>query len=282
MRESLVGFGHAVHIFLLLDGTAARVGRIDQFIGEPVDHRLAGAFPRILQQPANGQRLPTERIHFHRNLIVRAAHAPRLHFQKRLHVLDGLLENFQGIVVGLLGYLIHRAVKHTLRGRLLAFPHHRADELLHDVAGIDRIDRLRSPENKSFAWHCSLSLLTSLARPWAASRRTSNVPACGFPRPRHPAFRARCDTALRADPSRGRRARARWSAPAGCGQRRECTSSLQSNSSSAHALLCAARSLVSSAFACTRECTRRASPGSPPAQATSSSLSRLPGPSVLI
>src|SRR5260370_1148723 len=42
---------------------------------------------------------------------------------------------------------------------LLAFPHHRADELLHNVAGIDRIRRLRSPENESFAWHCSLSLL---------------------------------------------------------------------------------------------------------------------------
>src|SRR5437762_2043943 len=159
MRERLVRFRHAVHIFFLLHSPAARIRRIDQFIRELVYHGLARALPRILQQPANRQRLPAERVYFHGNLVVRATHAPRLYFQQRLHVLDGFLENFQRIVVGLLGHLIHRAVKHALRRRLLAFPHHRTDELLHDVAGVDRIGRLRSPENESFAWHCSLSLL---------------------------------------------------------------------------------------------------------------------------
>src|SRR5467141_5101079 len=282
MRECLVRFRHAVHVFFLLHRPAARIGRIDQLIRELVHHRLARALPRILQQPANRQRLPAERIHFHRNLVVRAAHAPRLHFQQRLHVLDGLLENFQRIVVGLLRHLIHRAVKHALRRRLLAFPHHRTDELLHDVAGIDRIGRLGSPENKSFAWHCSLSLLTSPLRPSAASRHTLNVPACDSPRPRRPAFRAPRDTARPADPSRGRRAPARSSAPAGCGRRREYKSSLQSHSSGERAPLCAAPSSVSSAFACTRECTLRASPGSPPARATSSSSGPLHVPFSLI
>src|SRR5207245_4085518 len=159
VRERLVRFRHAVHIFLLLHRSAARICRIDQLIRELVYHGLASAFPRILQQPANRQRLPPERVHFHRNLIVRSTHAPRLYFQQRLHVLDGFLENLQRIVVGLLRHLIHRAVKHALGRGLLAFPHHRADELLHNVAGIDRIGRLRSPEHKTFAWHCSLSLL---------------------------------------------------------------------------------------------------------------------------
>src|SRR5260370_3932499 len=75
-----------------------------------------------------------------------------------------LLETLQRIVVALLRHLIHRDVKPPLRRRLLAFPHHRADELLHDVAGIDRIGRLCSPEYKSFAWHCSLSLLQNSLR----------------------------------------------------------------------------------------------------------------------
>src|SRR5713226_7829426 len=295
MRECLVRFRHAVHVFLLLHRPAARIRRVNQLIRQLVHHGLTRALPRILQQPANRQRLPAERIHFHRNLVVRAAHAPRLHFQQRLYVLDGFLENLQGIVVGFLRHLIHRAVKHPLRRRLLAFPHHRADELLHDVAGIDRIGRLWSPENKSFAWHCSLSLLrnsfhaqplssclTSPPRPWAAPRRTSTVPACGSPRPQHPAFRERCHTARPADPSRGRRARARWSAPAGCGRRPEYTSSLQSHSSAERAPLCAAPSSVSSASACTRECTRLASPGSPPAPATSSSSGPLHVPFLLI
>src|SRR6266478_10224 len=159
MRERLVRFRHAVHVFFLFHRSAARIGRVDQLIRELVHHGLAGALPRILQKPANRQRLPPERIHFHWNLVVRAAHAPRFHFQQRLHVLDSLFENLQRIVVGFLRHLIHRAVKHALRRRLLAFPHHRADELLHNVAGIDRIGRLRSPENESFAWHRSLSLL---------------------------------------------------------------------------------------------------------------------------
>src|SRR5882762_4909628 len=191
MRESLVGFGHAVHVFLLLDGAAARVGRVDQFIREPVDHGLAGAFARILQEPANGQRLPAERVHFHGNLIVGAADAPRLYFQHRLYVLDGLLENLQRIIVALLGDLIHGAVKHALRGGLLAFPHHRADELLDQVAVIHRVRGLCAPGDDSFAWHVSRSLLNlsfatscflasflTSARPWAASLHTSSAPAC--------------------------------------------------------------------------------------------------------
>src|SRR4029077_10042229 len=159
VRESLVGFGHAVHIFLLLDGAAARVGRVDQFIRQPVDHGLAGPLARILQKPANGQRLPTERIHFHWNLIVGAAHAPGLHFQHRLYVLDRFLENLQRVVISLLGHLVHGAVKHALRGGLLAFPHHRANELLYQVAVVDRVGGLCAAAYDSFAWHVSRSLL---------------------------------------------------------------------------------------------------------------------------
>src|SRR5580704_1660575 len=88
VRKGLVRFRHAVNVFLLLDGAAASIRCVNQLIRELVDHRLARALARILQQPANRQRLPPEWIHFHRNLIVRAANAPRLHFQRGLHVLD--------------------------------------------------------------------------------------------------------------------------------------------------------------------------------------------------
>src|SRR6266849_1815576 len=159
VRERLVRFRHAMHVFLLLHCPAARIGCVNQFIRQLVHHRLDRPLPRILQQPANRQRLPPERIHFHRHLVVRAAHAPRLHFQRGFHVFHGLLENLQRVIVRLLRHLVHRAVKDPLRRRLFAFPHHRADELLHQVAGINRIDRLCPPENESFARHCSLSLL---------------------------------------------------------------------------------------------------------------------------
>src|SRR6202166_902430 len=81
MRESFVGFGHAMHIFFFLHGAAASVRSVDQLVSQLIDHGLARAFPRILQQPANGQRLPAERIYLHGNLVIRAAYTPRLYFQ---------------------------------------------------------------------------------------------------------------------------------------------------------------------------------------------------------
>src|ERR1700751_3099826 len=48
VRERLVRFRHAVHIFLLLDRSAARVGGVNQFVRQLVHHGLARAFPRIL------------------------------------------------------------------------------------------------------------------------------------------------------------------------------------------------------------------------------------------
>src|ERR1700722_7466001 len=55
-RESLVGFGHAVHVFLLLHRRAAPIGRIQQLIGQLVDHALFAAGAPVGDQPANGQR----------------------------------------------------------------------------------------------------------------------------------------------------------------------------------------------------------------------------------
>src|SRR5579872_2554285 len=43
VRERLVGFRHTVNVFLLLDGAAARIGRVNQLIRELVDHRFARA-----------------------------------------------------------------------------------------------------------------------------------------------------------------------------------------------------------------------------------------------
>src|SRR5437867_2765363 len=41
VRERLVRFRHAVHVFLLLDGPAARIGGVDQLIRQLVGHGLA-------------------------------------------------------------------------------------------------------------------------------------------------------------------------------------------------------------------------------------------------
>src|SRR5579859_5787617 len=60
MRERLVRYCHAVHVFLFLDGPAARICSVNQLVRQLVNHGLAGAIPRILQQPADRQRLPPE------------------------------------------------------------------------------------------------------------------------------------------------------------------------------------------------------------------------------
>src|SRR5690242_17997019 len=73
MRESLVGFGHAVNIFLLLDRRAATIGCVEQLIRELVDHSFFAATTAVTYDPANRQRSATIRIHFDRNLIVGAA-----------------------------------------------------------------------------------------------------------------------------------------------------------------------------------------------------------------
>src|SRR5260370_38901207 len=43
MRECLIGFRHAVHVFLLLDRPTARISSVNQFIRQLVDHGLARA-----------------------------------------------------------------------------------------------------------------------------------------------------------------------------------------------------------------------------------------------
>src|ERR1700733_657981 len=270
VRESLVRFRHAVHVFFLLHCSAASVCGVHNFFRQLFRHGLARARPQIKHQPVNRQRLPPERIHFHRNLVVRAAHASRLHFQRRLAVLNGLLEQLERVVIRLLRHLVHGVVENRLRRRALAVVHHARNKLLHQVAVIHRIARNLTPKNPTFAWHLFLLPLTSL-RLWAASRRISSAPACDFPLPRRPAFRESRDSARPADPSRGRRAPVRSNALEDCGRSRECKSSLPRCSSAARAPLSAARNLASSASACRRERTRRAFPDSLPAPGTSSS-----------
>src|SRR6266853_489836 len=193
VRERLVSFRHAVDVFLLLDRSATRVGRVNQFIGELVHHGLASAFPRILQNPANRQGLTAKWIHFDRNLIVRAAHTAGFYFQQGLGVFDRLFEKLQGVVVGFLGHLIHRAVKHALRRALLAVPHHRTDKLFHQVIGIDRVDFLLAAADESFTWHCSFAPKLSnfadfFCRSYASLFSNFDFPNSGFRYYAAPAF----------------------------------------------------------------------------------------------
>src|ERR1700734_3997713 len=68
VRESLVGLGHAVYVFLLLDGCATAIRRVEQLVRQLVDHALFATAAAVGQDPANCQRGATVGIDFDRNL----------------------------------------------------------------------------------------------------------------------------------------------------------------------------------------------------------------------
>src|SRR5450756_2403763 len=93
MGERLVGFGHPVRVFALLHRAAAQVGRIHQLVGELLFHRLAvAARAGVADEPADAERQAAIRVDLDRHLVIGATHAPRLHFETRLDVVDRLLE----------------------------------------------------------------------------------------------------------------------------------------------------------------------------------------------
>src|ERR1017187_1395519 len=55
VRKGLVRFRHAMHIFLLLDGSAFAVGGIEQLVGQLVDHSFFATAARITDNPADSQ-----------------------------------------------------------------------------------------------------------------------------------------------------------------------------------------------------------------------------------
>src|SRR5436305_13307845 len=90
--ECLIGFRHAVRVFLLLDGIAAIVRSVDQFARKFLFHRLLASSSRIGQQPADAQRSPAISADFNGHLVCGTANTSAFDFKDRLDVLNGLLE----------------------------------------------------------------------------------------------------------------------------------------------------------------------------------------------
>src|ERR1019366_8511356 len=218
VSKGFVGLGHAVHVVLLLDGSATAIGRVEQLIRQLVDHALFAAATAVGQDPTDSERRAAVGIDLDRDLIIGAAHATGLHFQHRLGVLYGLLEQLDGLVPAFVFQLLHGAVKDVLGGAFLAVPHHGVNELVDQRGLIDRVRQGFTLRDMSFSRH------KSSTKPWVSWLRTWSDSACGWRRPRNPACRALRDSEHPADLSRGRRGSAQSSAPAGCGRHRECRS----------------------------------------------------------
>src|SRR5438270_2142087 len=133
MREGLIGFRHPVYIFLLLDRGALTRGRVQQFVGQLVDHTLFATGAGVCNQPANSQRGSAVGIHFYRHLIVRSTDSASLDLKQGLGVLYSLLEELQRFIAALLLHLRQRFIEDAFGGRALALPHHRVNKLCHQV-----------------------------------------------------------------------------------------------------------------------------------------------------
>src|SRR3990170_1989650 len=114
MRKGLVGICHSVRLFLLLDGAAYPIGRVDNLGCQLLRHIFTCPFPRKLNKPSDRKGIAPRGTYIHRHLIGCPAHTPGLDLNRRFDIVYGGPENLYRIRRGLLFYNIQRPVKHPL------------------------------------------------------------------------------------------------------------------------------------------------------------------------
>src|ERR1700744_1315802 len=148
-----------MNVFLLLHRSATAISCIEELRGQLLDHALFTAGAAVGNEPANRKRGAALGENLDWDLIVRSADAAALDLEKRLAVLDRLLEELEGLVATLLLQIGHGGVKDALRGRLLAAPHHRVHKLRHQGRVIDRVRCNFTLRDVTFSRHYFPSLL---------------------------------------------------------------------------------------------------------------------------
>jgi len=114
--------------------------------------------PRVREYSASQRSAKDTRLggpDLNRNLIRCAAHAARLHFDDRLDVVDGGLEDLQRVTAGLLLNRVKRAIANALRRALFSIAHERADEFPHEFVAVPHIRKHFTLIEKSTSWHRS-------------------------------------------------------------------------------------------------------------------------------
>src|SRR6186997_3255177 len=174
MREGPVGFRHLVGVLALLDCVSPVIGCVEQLSREPFGHRAFVALTRGCDNPAYAECLAARRAHFNRHLIGGAADATRPHLDRGHHVVEGLLEYGQRVLLGLAFDRLKSAVDDSFRYRLFAIVHNS----IHEFAD-DDISELRVRDDVAFfggvaARHDLLVLNSrSLSLSWPGSSRPS-------------------------------------------------------------------------------------------------------------
>src|SRR3984885_12668765 len=197
-------------VFTLLNRRTAVVHCIEQFVREPVFHRVLATLAGGIDQPADRQGLAPFCANLHRHLIGRTADAAGPHLNRRLHVVQSLMEHAYRIGLRTATPLHHveRAIHGTLGNRLLAVVHQRIHE-----ARDDDVAELGIRQDFAFDGTTTTTHVTLTSAAW---RRTANGAGVAWQCPACRVRRAGCDSARRAGPLRGRPGSAPRCVPAGC------------------------------------------------------------------
>ena len=129
VREGAVGLRHLEQVLATLDGRADTVGGIHDLVGEALGHGLLLAGAREVDHPANGERGGTTGVDLHGHLVGGAADALGLDLERGAHVVHGLLEDGQRILLGALLDDVEGIIDDALGDGLLAVKQDLVDQL---------------------------------------------------------------------------------------------------------------------------------------------------------
>src|SRR5690606_12101841 len=156
--EGLVGLRHLVGVLTSLDSGAKTVAGVDQLVHQTFGHGLLTAQTRVLHQPAERQGGAARCADLDRYLVGGATNTAAAHLEGGLHVVDGPLEDDQGVLPGLLPGTLKSVVDDRLGQGSLTVPQHLVDQCSDQRRSIDRVSHQLALRRRTFARHLLLLL----------------------------------------------------------------------------------------------------------------------------
>ena len=123
MGERLVGFGHTVNVFTLLNSRTFVLCCVRQLVRQAQSHGFITAFTCSINDPTHCQSITTNRADFNWYLISRTANATRLNFYSRANVVESDFESFQVIFTRTLSQGLQRGIDDCFCSRFFTVYH---------------------------------------------------------------------------------------------------------------------------------------------------------------
>src|ERR1700733_3246245 len=157
--EGSVRLGHLVRVLTPLDGRPKAIAGIQDFVCQPLGHRLLPALPREADQPPQSQSGRPFGPNLDGHLIGGTADAAATHLQRRLDVVQGPLERNHRIGAGLIASLFERCIYNALGEGFLPLHQTFVDQLGDQLRAVYRVVNQRTLGRWAFARHQLFSFL---------------------------------------------------------------------------------------------------------------------------